>query len=159
PGASSARRRLDAARSYSVRRDPGSGLPPCGACTLVSARWTDQAVNSSAKLGNRKGGEAGRPASPDDDLLSGRRCGYAAQAVLAPVLKDQSDGVAQTVQSGRLRLALAIRAGNLWAIRDVPTSIPFHYRGELVSHARILLPPFQGPTSPWPMMRGTFPSK
>jgi hypothetical protein len=95
-------------------------LPPYDACTLVSVRWTDQALNSSAKLGNRKSGEAGRPASPDDDLLSGRRCGYAAQAVLAPVLKDQSDGVAQTFQGGRLRLALAIRAGNLWAIRDVP---------------------------------------
>jgi len=85
-------------------------------------------------------GVAGRPASPDDDRLSGRRRGYATQAVLAPVLKNQGDGVAQAFQGGRLRLALAIRAGNLWAIRDVPTSVPFHYRGELVSHSSSLLP-------------------
>jgi len=86
-------------------------------------------------------GEAGRHASPDDDLLPARRRGYAAKAVLTPVLKNQCDGTPQALQGRRLRLALAIRAGNLRAVRDVPALVPFHYRGELVPHASLASAP------------------
>src|SRR5712691_38608 len=84
-------------------------------------------------------GGAGRPASPDDNLLSGRLRGYTPQTILAPILENQRDGCRQTLQCRRLRAALSIGAGNLRTVSNIPALVTFHYCRKLVSHALLCL--------------------
>jgi hypothetical protein len=56
---------------------------------------------------------AGRPASPDDDLLSGSLRGYTSQTILTSILENQRDGRREALQGSRFRAALPIRPGDL----------------------------------------------
>ena len=112
----------------------GGGLPrrrPWSVWSTVNAI----APHASSDTRAYGGGEVNRHASPDDDLLPACRRREASQTVLAPIFEDQVDGASKTLQRRRLRLPLAIRSGNLWAVRDVPVPVPFHHRSEFVSHA------------------------
>jgi hypothetical protein len=87
---------------------------------FVESEWS----GLRATDGNRasSGDEAGRHASPYDDLLPTRRCRYATKSVFAAILQDERDRTGQALQRRRLRLALAIRPRDLRAVGDIPSS-------------------------------------
>src|SRR5262252_3877672 len=94
-------------------------------------RWPDWSRASASVLralgGNRAsgGGEAGRHASPYDDLLPTCRSGYTPKTIPTPIRQDEVDRTSEALQSRRLGLPLTVGSGNLGTIGDVPTSIAF----------------------------------
>ena len=118
---------------------------------LRSPGWsTESATALPASDGTRAGGdgEAGRPASPDDDLFSLRRSRYAAEPIFAAIVKNESDRVGQALQRRRLRPSLAVGTRNLGTVRDVPASRSLDDGGELVSHVPSWLLSYGFPTGP-----------
>src|SRR6266568_5095850 len=147
--------RLSICRSQAPKALGRSSEPagPRSQCAVARPRWHPWPDSSKANaivphassdtLVSADGG-AGRPASPDDNLLSGRLRGYSSQPVLAPILENQCDGGRQTLQCRRLRAALAIGAGNLRTVSDIPTLVAFHYRRKLVSHTLLCFDAYGG---------------
>src|SRR6266511_3865632 len=99
-----------------------------------SSRASVTALHASSSIHISADGGAGRPASPDNDLLSGSLRGYASQTVLASILENQRDGSCQVLQCSRFRAALPIGSWDLRTVSDIPALVAFHYRHELVSH-------------------------
>jgi len=60
------------------------------------------------------------------------------QGFLSPVFKDQCDRLTKVPQTSFARLALAISSGHFGAVRDMPWTVLFDYRRELVAHVYIL---------------------
>src|SRR5712691_9614118 len=139
--------RLSICRSQAPKALGRSSEPagPRSQCAAARPRWhplpdsSKESVTAPHASSDIHISGAGRPASPDDNLLSGRLRGYTPQTVLAPILENQGDGCGQTLQCRRLRAALSIGAGNLRTVSDIPALVAFHYRRKLVSHALLCL--------------------
>ena len=102
---------------YLVDEDSRDRLHPSWDSSTESVRGLHASGGTRASAG----GGAGRPVSPDDDLLSGCRCRYTAKTVLAPVLEDHGDGTAQALQGGGFRPTWPF-AWDLWAVGDIPAA-------------------------------------
>ena len=98
----------------------------CDAALPRPPLWWDSSKASGTGLrvsdgnGASSDDEAGRHASPYDDLLPTRRCRYATKPVFAAILEDERDRTGQALQRRRLRLALAVRPRDLRAVGDIP---------------------------------------
>jgi len=78
-------------------------------------------------------------ASRDRDRLAHGVGRYSAQALFSPVLEDERYGLSQILSCFVLALPLAISTRDLRTVGDVPLTVSFDDRCELVSHLSILL--------------------
>jgi hypothetical protein len=81
-------------------------------------------------------GSARASSNHDEFLLGIGRQGT--QGFLSPMFKNQCNRLTKVRQTFFTRLALTIRSGHFGAVRDIPWTILFNYRSELVAHVYIL---------------------
>src|SRR2546425_4145490 len=92
---------------------PARPRSPCASEPLPRPPSPDWSIGSATALRASSGtravgdGEAGRPASPDDDLFSPRGSRDAAQTVFAAVVEDKGDRIGQALQRRNVRPSLA----------------------------------------------------
>src|SRR6185312_12483812 len=132
-----------------VRKGPRRSCAPrhlksrCVAVSPLWRRWLGwSTANETLPLasdGTRTGGDgaAGRPASPDDDLLTDGIPRQTAKPVAPPISQDERYRIGQAAACLGLRAALAVGSWNLRTVGYIPFAIPFEDCCELVSHLRL----------------------